>query len=168
MFAEASDVGSTIRAGVNFVESGWIGVAGGKLVTGEWTHIAFVYNPTTATPTIKIYQDGVEVGTEDVAGLRQPADVGNWYIGNDSNAPGNHGAFYGQMDDVAFYNRALTPAELAQVMAGNLTVSQQQIYHPLVSPANLSDPEPAGQRSVNFYDFDALADIWLEGPFLWP
>jgi hypothetical protein len=79
----------------------------------------------------------------------------------------------GKVDDVRIYDRSLSVGEVLG-LAGIST----SFYDPLEEPTNLVvrvpdpavDPNyyPSNPDIINFADFDALADKWLEGPTLWP
>jgi hypothetical protein len=60
-----------------------------------------------------------------------------------------------------FYGVALTDPEIAYI------ASDGTGYIPLLSPANLYDTEPQGQKIINFRDFAALMNSWLEKKY-WP
>jgi len=72
--------------------------------------------------------------------------------------------FDGLIDEVRIYDKALTEAEIAGVMAGGTAIAD---YHPVASPMNLTDPEAAGSRGVNFADFAVFMNEWAEEQ-LWP
>ena len=55
--------------------------------------------------------------------------------------------------------------EIATVMDGKGLESAA--YYPIVSPANLYDKEPTLSKRINFKDFAALAQQWLQVR-LWP
>lgn len=115
-------VGKTETAGVNgwrlATQSGQYAVSisgeagvqtfGGSVVVGQWNHVAAVYIPGTA---VEIYVDG-QLLTRNV-NAKSPAlavsDAG-FHIGakSDGTFP-----FIGVIDDVAFYDRALSAAEIA-------------------------------------------------------
>ncbi len=118
-------IGSNTGGSHDFI----LGVAGGFLfveATGantyppvinnnQWHHIAYVRDGTTAYA----YTDGVLVGTETASG--SPSMETRWSIGqewdsNDSSDPSDE--YDGIVDDVQFYNRPLTAAEIVQVMIG--------------------------------------------------
>jgi hypothetical protein len=84
---------------------------GSGLNNGQWHMITYVRSGTTAT----LYIDGVQVGTETPSG--DPHREVQWSIGQewDTN-PSDE--FVGTVDDVRFYKRALTVAEIQQVMKG--------------------------------------------------
>ncbi len=66
-----------------------------------WNHIVFLKNGNE----IKAYLNGSYVGRADVYGL--PANTNNYYIGKEGIHP-----FSGLIDEVRFYNRALSESEI--------------------------------------------------------
>ncbi len=89
-------------------------IKAGSFEVGEWIHGAIWWDGTA----MKIYKNGVEVGTIAKGGTSvalDPADQGA--IGNQPNGAENR-PFDGIIDDVRIYTKALTVAELAEVMAG--------------------------------------------------
>ncbi len=89
-------------------------IKAGSFEVGEWIHGAVWWDGTD----MKIYKNGAEVGTLAKGGTSValdpavPAAIGNQPIGAE-NRP-----FDGIIDDVRIYTRALTEAEIAEVMAG--------------------------------------------------
>jgi len=89
-------------------------IKAGSFEVGEWIHGAIWWNGTN----MKIYKNGVEVGTLAKGGTSVALDpavqaaIGNQPIGAE-NRP-----FDGIIDEVRIYTKALTEAELAEVMAG--------------------------------------------------
>ncbi|MFH1718382.1 MAG: LamG-like jellyroll fold domain-containing protein [Planctomycetota bacterium] len=89
-------------------------IKAGTFEVGEWIHGAIWWDGTD----MKIYKNGVEVGTLAKGGTSVALDpavqaaIGNQPIGAE-NRP-----FDGIIDDVRIYTRALTEAELQEVMAG--------------------------------------------------
>ncbi len=86
----------------------------GSFEVGEWIHGAIWWDGTN----MKIYKNGVEVGTQAKGGTSVALDpavqaaIGNQAVGAE-NRP-----FDGIIDDVRIYTKALTEAELAEVIAG--------------------------------------------------
>ncbi len=81
---------------------------------GRWTHVAVVgFSDNTA----KVYLDGVEQSTvkeyRSVSGLLDQTSVGAVYNGNTSTS---YGFLNGMTDEVRLYSRALTAAEVQEVM----------------------------------------------------
>ncbi len=77
----------------------------------QWVHIAMTSNPSTA----RFYINGVEQSSR--AGLGEVITSGaHYYIGASPSYNGvdilSTGSFTGSMDDIGFWNRALTPAEI--------------------------------------------------------
>ena len=89
-------------------------IKAGTFEVGEWIHGAIWWDGTD----MKIYKNGEEVGTLAKGGTSVALDpavqgaIGNQPIGAE-NRP-----FDGIIDDVRIYTKALTEAELAEVMAG--------------------------------------------------
>jgi hypothetical protein len=84
--------------------------SGGTLSTGTWIHAAATYDGTT----MRLYQDGVEVGSVAKSG---PVDtdpgIALWMAAN----PGEPGqVFDGRIDEVKIFRTALSPAEIQTEM----------------------------------------------------
>jgi len=78
---------------------------GEALNDNQWHHLALVYNGTTAT----IYKDGASVTS--VAASYSATSVGKIRYGNSDIGSANN-SYYGLMDDVRIYSKALTAAEV--------------------------------------------------------
>jgi hypothetical protein len=136
--------------------------------SGTWYHLAATYDGQY----VNIYVDGLlSTGPVDVGGPIR------WVSNSSSNYPGNFviGSWEdvdyslhvnGTIDEVRYYNYPLSGGEIS-VLAG-LVAPGQNVYQPVPSPANITDPEPILSRKVNFYDYAIMADNWLVGPVLWP
>ena len=86
-------------------------VTAGSPVVGKWTHVVGVYD--SVTNSASLYLDGVLMGTVGPSSTYSP--------NTNAAVPFRIGActpnvypFYGEVDEVAFFNRALTAAEIAQ------------------------------------------------------
>jgi len=77
---------------------------------GNWHHAVGVYDGTNAY----IYVDGVLKATQGGSGINSSNDV-SFYIGMGSAGAGAISYFNGLIDEVAIYNRALTPAEITDI-----------------------------------------------------
>ncbi len=101
--------------------------------------------------------------------------------------------FKGAIDDVRIYDYSLRSDEMAYLgsdgVDGNEPDPNCPVYHykfddgsglvavddgcgglvyrPVMSPANMTDPEPKDSRFVNFHDYNILADSWMTQN-LWP
>ena len=87
-----------------------IGTAG-TLAAGTWHHVAATYDGAT----MRLYQDGVEVGSAPRTGAVFQAPNVDAYIG--ANPGASNQVFDGRIDEVKIFGRALTPAEIAVEMA---------------------------------------------------
>jgi hypothetical protein len=80
----------------------------------EWHHVATVFNSST----LKIYYDGTLVATQPMV-MTITADTRALTIGAD--VPGVLEIFFGKIDDVRIYNRALSDADVTQLWGGGST-----------------------------------------------
>ncbi|MFZ0033784.1 MAG: LamG domain-containing protein, partial [Sedimentisphaerales bacterium] len=120
-----------------------------------WHHVAGTYDGNE----VKLYIDGVLKATTAHSGTIG-TNTYNVNIGTNSQYPER--LYNGLIDDVRIYDKALSQAEIASIMAGGLgSVSN---YHPLMSPADLYR---VGPIVINFTDFAVFADNWLKEK-LWP
>ncbi len=78
----------------------------------SWHHIVYTNDGNMAS----YYQDGILVEATPSRGL--PVLSGNVSFGRLNH--GGHDAFNGNLDDIAIYNRALTPCEIAQLFSSNI------------------------------------------------
>jgi hypothetical protein len=126
-----------------------------------WHHVAGIRKGTQ----LLVYVDGALDGTGtvpagyDLSGTTQH----NAYIGTiTDNRDGTLFKYYiGSIDDVQIYDYAISDSDILSV--AGLT----EMYHPVTSPANISDDEPVNSKSINFRDFAILADEWLK-KLVWP
>lgn len=92
-----------------------------KMKAGEWTHAAITYDGTQAHFYINGEQDKLEVKQDFTFGVVKESLI----LGCDF--PGGDEYFDGVMDEFFIYSRALTEAEISQVMDGGegvLSVNQ--------------------------------------------
>ena len=105
--------------------------------SNQWTFVALVIEPTRAR--IFMSTNGVLYSaTNNVANGVQAFD-GTSYLGWDSTSSSRY--FKGQLDEVQFFNQALTPAQLAQMAAQpgvNLTSPTNGAVLPAFAALNLS------------------------------
>jgi hypothetical protein len=136
--------------------------AGGRMLTelGRWSHIAATLDGNTAT----LYING------------GPVNTGVWRFSNgpdpdifltllctmDINAWPNAcpESYYGYIDEVRIYDRALEPNEIAYL--ADSTPNDGYLQIPVPSAAEIYVDEPVGQQMVNFKDFALVANKWLE------
>lgn len=85
--------------------------AAGRIHVGNWTHGAMVYDGAE----MRIYKDGVLVGSMPKTGALDTNPAVDAAIGNQPSGAGER-PWDGRLDDVRIYNRALTPAEIAELV----------------------------------------------------
>jgi hypothetical protein len=116
--------------------SGWCRTVVGLLTAVQWHHLVTLYDPS-ANPKGRIFLDGVERVIENGGSGGHVVSSGSpLYLGTQ-----NAGAFYyggrksfqGQLDEVAIFNRLLTPGEIA-LLHGSGTAGQCKELKLLVSP----------------------------------
>lgn len=90
----------------------------GDLSTDVWTHVAAVYDGSM----MRLYKDGVEVGSTAKSGLPDTDPTVSAAIGNQPTGAGAK-SFAGVIDDVRMYEQALSPVEI-QVLAIDTTVPE--------------------------------------------
>jgi hypothetical protein len=81
-------------------------IVGGALETGEWIHVAGVYDGTM----MRLYQNGIEVAATAKSGDVRVGDAPVWVGDNPTN---KERAFTGLIDELRVYSRALSPTEVA-------------------------------------------------------
>jgi hypothetical protein len=133
---------------------------------GKWAHVAVTVNGTLA----RFYLNGGEVahgvwGNEYVGyGFSHGNDATIFLtIGNTTDEVGwldGPSSFYGYLDEVRIYNRALEPSEIAYL--ADTTPEDGLLWVPIASLAEVYEEEPEGEKVVNFRDFAMVADRWLE------
>ncbi len=92
-------------------------ISPGALPLGEWTLLAGTFDGAT----VKLYTNGVLASSQAFNGSIQPAitdlSIGGLLTGSSTAAA----PFSGLIDDVAFYNRALSPAELLATYTADIS-----------------------------------------------
>src|SRR5690554_5264586 len=78
--------------------------------TLQWINVIYVLNGTD----VKLYVDGVEVAANSFNSLLPQQNNGDLYIG--MGPASSNPSFVGFIDDIQVYNRALSPAELGQIL----------------------------------------------------
>ena len=110
-FAIRNDAGAGLTQSVSLFhgqgDGGTPNANGGTVVAGEWQHIAGVADGTM----LRVYLNGVEVDAVAYDGTIGSGGAEGLGLG-DSQAGGSGISFNGLLDEVAFWNVALTPEEL--------------------------------------------------------
>jgi len=112
----------TIRTGDSYIKMK--GVQGGYVAplyipTNEWVHMVYTYDSAFENNGMQLYTNGCWAGVvhnNDNTGIHIINDLANLTIGcqGGSSYTARHWDFYGAMDDVKIYNKALTLAEIQQ------------------------------------------------------
>ncbi|MEM7167130.1 MAG: LamG-like jellyroll fold domain-containing protein [Planctomycetota bacterium] len=96
-----------LRARVNTGATTTLFASSGNLQLNTWTHAAMTYDGGM----LRLYKDGVEVGSVAASGTIPAAPLMDAAIGNQPIGAGDR-PFDGSIDDVRIYGRALTAAEI--------------------------------------------------------
>lgn len=86
------------------------------VTAGEWSHVTFVRDFTNSI--IRTYRDGTAGATAATTYTAATAGANSAYIGE-----GYVSSYYGDMDDVRLYNRALSATEVTSLAGGSLRSS---------------------------------------------
>jgi hypothetical protein len=131
-----------------------------KVQTTEWQHLVLTW---TSGAGMTLYIDG-QLDTPSFDDWARSGTT-DGYIHTMVGKGGKDGAadagWDGRIDDVRIYDYALSHGEVLHLAGAD------EIYVPLVSPANLYDAEPINSKFVNFKDYAILADEWML-EILWP
>jgi hypothetical protein len=126
-----------------------VDLTGGPYTIGEWSHLVAVWNGSSAT----LYVNGVSVGSQAagyVANTDAPLGIGAYSADN----PGDN-AFTGSLDEVAFYNTALTSATILAHYTNGTSAQRTQPYSELVAASapvlylHLDEPAPDADVAAN-------------------
>jgi len=107
-------------------------LAGVSMAAGTWYHAAVVITEAGATDTIQVYVNGEPAGAPGRMGMEDCE--GNYFIGRHKSVSN---VWDGLIDDVQMHSRALTQAEIVQVMVGR---DPRLAFNP--SPANQATDVP--------------------------
>ncbi len=87
-------------------------------VEGQWYHIACVFDGNLANKNMKLYVNGVEDASLKTASSKitsfsskSKLNVGRW-----PNPSNNYRRFNGMIDEISVWSKALTPAQIANIM----------------------------------------------------
>jgi hypothetical protein len=120
---------------------------------GQWVHLAATFDGTTA----KLYFNGGEVasgpfrfstGTDAYLTIGNTMDINAW--------PDSPESYYGDLDEVCIYNRALTEDEIVYL-------ADYSNLKPIYNVINLYHDYCFNcLQVINFKDFAVLANYWLK------
>jgi len=85
-------------------------IADGVVSTGVWAHYSFVFDVSGESVIVSAYKNGVLVGSQSRTDGYSSTMTTVFYLG--SYAPADN-VFNGALDDIRFYNRALSAAEIS-------------------------------------------------------
>ena len=89
---------------------------GGDLVAGQWQHVAAVLDSATLTGTV--YLNGIEVGSGAFDGTIFTTTAEGLGIGDSMGIPSGGARYSGLLDELAIWNVALTPDQIASHFLG--------------------------------------------------
>ncbi len=123
------------------------------LPNNVWTHVAGTYNH--ATNTFSIFIDGALDSSVVFAGAAPVSNTDTLYIGTGFNGP-----FYGYMDNVRIWNRALSQTEIRNnrrttigatggIYDGLVLSLPFQHFYKILSPFDLIDQSGNGNSGIN-------------------
>ncbi|MCP4966482.1 MAG: hypothetical protein GY926_14780, partial [bacterium] len=138
----------TIRSGSTTRDS--IQTAGGYVTTGQWTHVAAVFD--RATGTQKIYINGVEAKSESM-GTTPGASFGEsapLYVGWSGESHTSYGTFTGGIDEIRLWSTVRTAEEIAAAYSSALVGDEENLalYLPLDSHGGGTTPD-AGPNGLD-------------------
>jgi hypothetical protein len=100
--------GTEYSFGVNSTIGGYFLVKSPHIPDQTWVHTVGTYND--ATKTVELYVNGVSAGTMLMPGSRVKDPADELAFGQYGGGPG--GAFKGKLDEIAIWNRVLSPGEI--------------------------------------------------------
>ena len=130
-----------------------------------WHHVAAVLDSdgTPEVADLRLYVDGFLDGSSWVTNqVINTADLSTMRIGR---GPWNDRPFYGAIDELRVYSRALSHGEVASLAGYTAGTVLSQPVSALLS--TLSDTDLNDDDVIDFKDFALLANTWLD-EVLWP
>ncbi len=157
-FQRSSGTGFNFRMYNQNGSSQSVDITGGPYTVGQWTHLAAVWNGTTAT----LYVNGAPAGSQTagyVANTDNPFSIGAY--GGDN--PGDN-PFTGSIDEVAFYTNALSAVQIANHYSNGTNAAPATPYSSVVlgdgaiEYLRLDEASPAVDTAVNSGSLGAATD----------
>ena len=118
-----------------------------SLPEAVWTFVAVTYDPDVASGTMTLFTNGAQV--DQATGVTPPEESTNTYIGKFNN--GN--IWYGSIDEVAIWNKALGTFEIAE-----LVNSDNDMNATLDRGSYVSSGDLAGYWKMNEGEGEVLSD----------
>ena len=130
-----------------------------SLTQNNWTYVVYTHDNNNA----KMYINGLMVDSLNIVGGLSANSLPMWF-GARPNAGSNSAHFFGKLDDIAIWNRALSPSEISQLYNQNICYQTITVTDTLLINVNLSGlnpvtyqntikvfPNPAGDHvTINF------------------
>ncbi|MEV6348071.1 LamG-like jellyroll fold domain-containing protein [Actinoplanes sp. NPDC051851] len=123
--ADTYQVATTVRKSNGDTET-LTGTTSGTVASGTWTHLAVVVDPASTTRTATIYLGGTAAGSLSTAKDLNNRATGLLIGAASTDIPGD-GYFSGSVDDVQTYQKALTAAEIAALVAGTAPTTANKV-----------------------------------------
>ena len=148
----SGDEGYVLRAGANGTLSfnfslgtSWteLNSASGAMVTGQWYHVAGTFDGAT----MKIYINGVEVGTKPASGIINTGTY-DLNIGRAAYTVGGNRYFDGMIDEVRIWDSGIPQSSIQEYMCQKITPLHPN-YASLVGHWDLDDAGPVLDLSPN-------------------
>ncbi|HUT31166.1 MAG TPA: LamG-like jellyroll fold domain-containing protein [Sedimentisphaerales bacterium] len=136
---------------------------------GQWHHAAVTYEAATNIHSLYIDANSIWQGTFDpcIPYIEQDTVRIGSSLNFDFPDVNDVNYFDGDINSVRIYTRVLSPEEVCYLSNAATGRLEGVCHYELISPANIWDYEPPGQKQVNFRDYKQLADNWLQTN-LWP
>ncbi len=188
----SSQKSPTVGYGWNQIAKTWQFSSGIAIPDSQWMFMAMSVDPNGCTLYGQPAGGSLESARQDIVFDPGPLVQFNerFWIGRGRDTSRY---FKGAIDDVRIYAYSLASDEIAYLgsdgVDGNepdpncpayhykfdettgLTAADSGcgaiVYKPVLSPANMTDPEPVNSRFVNFADYGILADNWMSQSY-WP
>ena len=148
---------TTSPGSIGFATGNWFNATGVSMTIplGEWHHVATVYDGSS----VVFYYDGADVGTLPLTGLMAP-DGRPLVIGGD--VPGILEIFYGRLDDVRIYDRALSPEEIAELFGEPVAVDLSDLPPSLALEAPAPNPSRRTSRVAFTLPVATGVEVWVQ------
>jgi hypothetical protein len=153
----------------NYLTDGTNAIDPAAFPVRSWQHVAFTYDGSTH----RVYRNGIQVAsrTTTTTLVRNSAVAAFGCKTNDAGtapASGAAGHWNGRFDDFGFWNRALSPSELAAIHHyGRLGISVGDPFPPLISTFTASPPNlRPGETTTLTWSVENATSLTIHGgPF---
>lgn len=128
-----------------------------------WTHYVLVYDGSNTAGVMRIYHNGVLSGVSPTTILipgARPINIGR---GLSPGLPGGYGQFRGTIDEIAIWNRALSPSEIVTIFQAcvlSITSQPQNQSVSVGSTASFSITPTLANASIQ-WQVDTTGGSWM-------